>query len=337
MKRVFLKNAVVLLVALVLASLGIYNIVLKATWTIMDDGVFWKDTSSGVVASRVAAGGPGALAGVRTGDVLLALGGQEVLHGDDVETILRSQHKSGPLAYSLLRADEHRSLEVSVRPLSQGRVSLFYYLSLVGFLSLLVGTIVRLRRPPDRVALHFYAICLLFFLMYSLSYTGKLNFADWTLFWADHLAILLLPVVFLHFCLSFPERRLPTSRGWLIPAAYLPALALAGAAVASQVLFLTTPRGDVLWKVMAAIDRWKPIYFGALFAVSFAILLDSYGKTRSLTARKQMKWLVWGTGAGVLPFFLFYAVPFALGTEPRLATELAGFIPLALIPLSLAY
>ena len=74
-----------------------------------------------------------------------------------------------------------------------------------------------------------------------------------------------------------------------------------------------------------------------LFALSFAILLDSYRKTRSLTARKQMKWLVWGTGAGVLPFFLFYAIPFALGREPRLAMELAGYIPLALIPLSLAY
>ncbi len=337
MKRIFLKNAVVLLVALVLASLGIYNIVLKATWTIMDDGVFWKDTASGVVAARVAAGGPGFIAGVKTGDVLLAVGGQEVLHGEQVEAHLRATRKSGPLTYTLLRADEQRQLDVSVRPLSQGRVSLFYYLSLVGFFSLLVGTIVMLRRPPDRVALHFYAICLLFFLMYSLSYTGKLNLADWTLFWADHLAILLLPVVFLHFCLSFPERRLPTSRGWLIPAAYLPALALAGAAVASQILFLTTPRGDVLWRITAAIDRWKPLYFGALFAVSFAILLDSYGKTRTLTARKQMKWLVWGTGAGVLPFFLFYAVPFALGTEPRLATELAGFIPLALIPLSLAY
>jgi hypothetical protein len=277
MKRIFLKNAAVLLVALILASLGIYNIVLKATWTIMDDGVFWKDTAAGVVAHRVAAGGPGALAGIHMGDVLLALGGQEVLHGEEVEAYLRAQTRtrSAPLTYSLLRADEHRSLEVRVRPLSQGRVSLFYYLSLVGFFSLLVGTIVMLRRPPDRVALHFYAICLLFFLMYSLSYTGKLNIADWTLFWADHLAILLLPVVFLHFCLSFPERRLPTSRGWVIPAAYLPALALAGAAVASQILFLTTPRGDVLWKITAAIDRWKPLYFGALFAVSFAILLDS--------------------------------------------------------------
>ncbi|HET9316739.1 MAG TPA: PDZ domain-containing protein, partial [Vicinamibacteria bacterium] len=104
MKRVFLKNAVVLLVALVLASLGIYNIVLKATWTIMDDGVFWKDTSTGVVASRVAAGGPGALATIKVGDVLLAVGGQEVLHGEAVEALLRASRKSGPLTYSLLRA-----------------------------------------------------------------------------------------------------------------------------------------------------------------------------------------------------------------------------------------
>src|SRR5262249_29274546 len=39
----------------------------------------------------------------------------------------------------------------------------------------------------------------------------------------------------------------------------------------------------------------------------------------------------------VLPFFLFSAIPFPLGREPRQAMELAGYIPLALIPLSLAY
>ncbi|HET8647897.1 MAG TPA: PAS domain S-box protein, partial [Vicinamibacteria bacterium] len=242
------------------------------------------------------------------------------------------------VSYTLLRDDEKQpAVVVEVKPLTQGNVSLFYYLSLVGFFSLVVGTIVMLRRPPDRAALHFYAICLLFFLMYSTSYTGKLNLADWTLLWTDTLAILFLPVVFLHFCLSFPERRLPSARGWLIPAAYLPPLALAGAAVASQVLFMTTSRGEVLWEITSAIDRWKPAYFAALFAASFVILLDSYRKTRSLTARRQMKWLVWGTGAGVLPFFVFYAIPFALGSETRLAMELAGFVPLAVIPLSLAY
>ena len=51
-----------------------------------------------------------------------------------------------------------------------------------------------------------------------------------------------------------------------------------------------------------------------------------------------MKWLVWGTGAGVLPFLALLRDP--LRPRPRaaaLAMELAGYIPLALIPLSLAY
>ena len=35
-----LKNTLVVLVGLALAALGVYNLVLKATWTLMDDGVF---------------------------------------------------------------------------------------------------------------------------------------------------------------------------------------------------------------------------------------------------------------------------------------------------------
>ena len=252
-----LKNIAVVAVALVLTALGTYNIFLKATWTLMDDGVLWAQGPQGVYAARVAPGGPAAQAGVHAGDVVLALDGEEILTAPQIEDRLTRRPAGGHLVYDLLRADERRPLELTVKPLSQGNVSLFYYLSLVGFFSLLVGTIVMLRRPPDRAALHFYAICLLFFLMYSTSYTGKLNFADWTLLWTDTLAILFLPVVFLHFCLAFPERRLATTRAWVIPAAYMPALAVAGAAVASQVLFVTGPSGhrEALWRVTAAHRR----------------------------------------------------------------------------------
>jgi PAS domain S-box-containing protein len=50
-----------------------------------------------------------------------------------------------------------------------------------------------------------------------------------------------------------------------------------------------------------------------------------------------VKWLLWGTTAGVFPFLAFYALPFAIGREPGLALQLAGYGPLALVPLSLAY
>ena len=68
MTRSFAKNAAVLAIALLLGGLGVYNIVLKATWTLMDDGVFWKEGPVGVYAARVAQGGPAHQAGLRVGD-----------------------------------------------------------------------------------------------------------------------------------------------------------------------------------------------------------------------------------------------------------------------------
>ena len=56
-----LKNTLVVLVGLALAALGVYNLVLKATWTLMDDGVFWVAAPEGLVASRLDPGGPGTI------------------------------------------------------------------------------------------------------------------------------------------------------------------------------------------------------------------------------------------------------------------------------------
>src|SRR5262249_9469161 len=81
-----IQNLVVLFAGVALAALGIYNIVLKATWTLLDDGVFWRAAPAGMVAGRVAAGGPADRAGVQVGDVLLAIDGDEVLTPEEVET-----------------------------------------------------------------------------------------------------------------------------------------------------------------------------------------------------------------------------------------------------------
>jgi PAS domain S-box-containing protein len=332
-----LKNTLAVLFGLVLASVGVYNIVLKATWTLMDDGVFWRAAPQGLVATRIDSRGPGALAGIREGDILLGVDGREVLTRADLESRLASRSPGDRVQYKVLRQEQPRQLDLPVQPLPRGNVSAFYYLSLVGFFSLVVGTVVLLRRPADRSTLHFYVICVLFFLAYSTSYTGKLSLPDWLLFWADYMARLFLPVVFLHFCLTFPERRLRAQRLWLVPALYMPALVLAGAAAMSQALFAAGEEPGALWSIVAAIDGIAPLYFAFFFAMSFAVLKDSYRRTRSLTARRQVKWLVWGTGGGMVPFLAFYALPFALGRAPGLAMELAGYVPLALIPLSLAY
>jgi hypothetical protein len=337
MNRLRLKNALVVLAGLALAAVGVYNLVLKATWTQADDGVFWRQTPQGLVAARLAPGGPAARAGVREGDVLLAVDGEEALSPARLESALAGRRPGSRLTYLLLRQSERRALDVVVQPLPRGDVSAFYYLSLAGFFSLVVGTVVLLRRPADRTSLHFYAVCVLFFLVYAVSYTGKLNLADRVLFWTDSLGVLFLPVVFLHFCLTFPEQRLRAQRGWVVPALYMPALVIAGAAAASHFLLAAGEEAGALWGIIEAIGRVEPLYFALVFTLAFAVLLDSYRRTRGLTARRQVKWLLWGTAAGVFPFLAFYALPFALGREPGLLLQLVGYGPLALIPLSLAY
>jgi diguanylate cyclase (GGDEF)-like protein len=103
------KNLAVLAVALILTCLGIYNIFLKATWSLLDDGVLWKDTSQGVVAGRLSEPGPAARAGVRVGDVLLGLDGEEILAAE----ISRAHRFTHQLAVVLLDLDRFKEINDS--------------------------------------------------------------------------------------------------------------------------------------------------------------------------------------------------------------------------------
>ena len=76
----------------------------------------------------------------------------------------------------------------------------------VGLFSLFVGTGVRLRRPENQATLHFFWLCVAFFGVLTFSFTGRLDLLDWVFYWGDEVAMLLLPPLFVHFALVFPER-----------------------------------------------------------------------------------------------------------------------------------
>ena len=48
----------------------------------------------------------------------------------------------------------------------------------------------------------------------------------------------------------------------------------------------------------------------------FVIMTRALCRVRSVTARRQLRWIVWGTALGAVPFVLGYALPFALGFAP---------------------
>ncbi len=126
-------------------------------------------------------------------------------------------------------------------------------LAAVGIFSLLVGASVRLRKPDNQATLHFFWLCMAFFGVLALSYSGRLDTLDQVFYWGDAVARLLLPPLFLHFALMFPDRpdawaRTDSGRS-MIPLLYLPALLLGGAHVAA---IARGGHGEALSTVLAA-------------------------------------------------------------------------------------
>jgi PAS domain S-box-containing protein len=146
-----------------------------------------------------------------------------------------------------------------------------------------------------------------------------------------------VPPLFLHFTLVFPER--PHSHGYTaklarwLPAIYLPAAVLMSTRILALVRAGVDPEYFV--RVIGVIDGLELVHLTAFLAAGLAVLVRALRRVRSVTSTRQLRWIVWGTAIGVLPFALGYTVPFALGVQPSLTMELSA-IPLAFIPLAFA-
>jgi PAS domain S-box-containing protein len=171
--------------------------------------------------------------------------------------------------------------------------------------------------------------------LYSFSYTGKLNGFDWTIYWLNVAATLLQPALFLHFCVRFPE---PVSfireRRFMIPLVYLPGafLGLVHLMVASGVWVLPVSLLTARW----VLDRTELIYLALYFLAGAACLQYSFHRTRVPLWKQQLKWVTRGTYLAVVPFALFYALPYFLGFIPPTWMKFSA-LSLVFLPLTFGY
>ncbi|OFW20737.1 MAG: hypothetical protein A3G21_22550 [Acidobacteria bacterium RIFCSPLOWO2_12_FULL_66_21] len=329
--RLVLELAIVVAVV----SLASANIYVRATWTEMEDGVLWGVEGGEVVAREVAPGTPAARAGVAPGDVLLQIDRQEIRMPDDVVEALHASSGGQTLTYNVLRMKSAEVFALAVAPIPSGAHALYYVLACVGLFTLFVGAAVRLRRPDHPATLHFLWLTVAWCGLLSLSFSGRLDRLDQVFYWGDVASMLLLPPLFLHFALVFPERTDSWARSdsgrTLIPVLYLPALLLGGARVA--VLVRAADRGQMLTTSLTLIERSEYVVLAASLVAGLAIMIRALGRVRSGTARRQLRWIVGGTTLGALPFVLGYALPWAFGLATFKGAEftaaLLGFVPLA--------
>jgi two-component system, NtrC family, sensor kinase len=334
-------NAVsTLAVAGILLALAIANISLRTTWHEVEDGVFWATRSAGVTADDIAPGSPADAAGVRPGDRVLAVDGHPVKRAADVLSVLHRGKAGQSLSYTLVQLGDTSKVTLPIRlaPVPQARNSkLYYLLAGVGIFTLVVGAVVRLRRPGNPATLHFFWLSVAFFAVMAFSAVGRYDRLDWLFYWSNQVAFLVLPPLFLHFTLFFPERPAGWAQSWpgsSWPLIYLPALLLGAVRVVAIARSSTDPK-FFIDTVVGWLERIDPLYLSVCLAAGLFVVARAFGQVRSLTARRQLRWIAWGTALGALPFALGYALPFAFGIDPSLTLKLS-VIPLSLIPLAFA-
>ena len=335
--REWRQTALPVAVTLGLLALGLANVVSRATSNDVEDGVLWVERAVGVVAAEVASPSAASRAGIRPGDILLAIDNQPV---DARIDVLNLQHQARPgdrHNYTLLRLGSQQVATVSLSPMPSGAGLYYYVLAAVGIFTLLVGAAVRARRPTDQATLHFFWLSVAFFGLFTFSFSGRLDKVDWVFYWGDAIAVIVLPPLFLHFALVFPER--PHMPGYsALLARWLPAIYLPGAVLGSTRALAVLRSGfdpEYFVRVIALLDRLEYIYFAIYIGAGLAVLVRALSRARSVTVKRQLRWIVWGTTLGALPFALGYAIPFALGVDPSISMGLSA-VPLGFVPLAFA-
>jgi len=299
--------------------------------------VLWTAQPEGVVAADVAQGTPAATVGIRKGDLLLAIDDRPVQQVADIEQVLRGASAGQTARYTILRLGTREVVDIRIAPIPSGPRALYFLLASVGIFTLLVGGAVRLRRPRDPATLHFFWLAVAFFGVFTFSFSGRLDRLDWIFYWGDAISLLVLPPLFLHFTLVFPER----ARRWtagsvgrvIVPLAYVPAVLLGLAHVVTLARGLTNPSASV--RSLETLDRLEFLYLASCLIAGLAALARALTEVRSITGRRQLRWIAWGTALGGAPFAIGYALPFAFGVDATLPMQLSA-IPLGLIPLSYA-
>ncbi|MGE5741999.1 MAG: ATP-binding protein [Candidatus Aminicenantes bacterium RBG_16_66_30] len=336
MKRSLLFVIVPLVAVL---TLGTMNVVKKARWRDVTDGVTWRVDESGLRAIRVDPDSEAFLrAGIRNGDVLTAINKVPVKTKIDVlKGLWQAAATDQSVTYDINK--EGMQIYPTFYPQRKAPNPIYYYLVLVGLMTLAIALIVffNSRGVMSLPYVFFYLLALTFAGLMIFSPTGEMTALDTVFYGLDKLGFLAFPPLLLHFFMIFPLRkRFLKTHPSLRLALYAPAVLLLATRVRMHIPFPGPLSEAAAVRTQDALEHLELLHFAVFALVTLAILFDSIRRAPNILLKKQLRIIVSGLAFGVLPSTIFYVGPFLAGGRPSTGAELTVLL-MALIPLVFSY
>ena len=332
------RTLVALLLIAVLLGLGGLNVYRKIVWREPTDGVVWKEKAGRIIAEQVAANGPAYLAGIKRGDILYAINDLPIDTRIDIVRSLWAAAMAGQrVKYQIGRPAE--ILSPSFFPTQKKPNLLYFYLALIGLTTLVIAVVVffNSRRNFAMPYISFYLLCLVFYSFYIFSPTGQMDFLDILFYWFDQAALLGFPPLLLHFFLIFPHRKkILKEKSSSVYLLYLPGFLVFLATVVLHSPLAGRWSDALVLSGYTALERAEIFLFALYSIITLLSISHSLRRPPTLLLRRQLRWTLSALGIGVLPFVVFYAIPYCFGRSPSQYAELTVLLQ-ALIPLTFAY
>ncbi|MBC7361387.1 MAG: PAS domain S-box protein [Candidatus Aminicenantes bacterium] len=327
----------VLLAVVILTVLGFINISRKLSWKEPYDGVTWVDTPAGLTAARVDEDSPAYLSGIKPGDILFSINNTPIKNRIEYAKMLwlidRLEQKA---LYQVGR--EGAILAPSFYLGKKGVSSTYIYLMLLGLTTLAISLIVFVnsKRQFSGPYAFFYLVSFSLYSFYVFSVTGQMDFLDLLFFWLDKIALLAFPPLLLHFFFIFPQKKKVIHHKSTLALLYLPALAIFVSNLSLMTFFDSRLSDSQILSFQKNLEKVELAHFAFFTVLAFILIIHDIIYSRNLYVKNQLKWIAGGLGVGVLPFAIFYVVPFLKDQLPSALGQLSVLLQ-ALIPLTLAY
>ncbi|MBS1492514.1 MAG: SpoIIE family protein phosphatase [Bacteroidetes bacterium] len=278
---------------------------------------------------KVEKGGACDQAGIKPGDLLLAINGQRITEIFQDQYILNSLKANEIAEYSIIRNDQEFKINVKVRKYFH---LLFYIFSLLGLLFLVIGFLVGYSTPKEKTSLLFYSLgmcCSLGFLIYGgvQLYVKTNSFLFYNCFF---FSLLFLPI-FVHFIASYPIEYSYRFRKPLLVLNYLFIFIL-------QILLNLNYAYNYI--DLPSLFYQFIQYINLIYIIAALLLfIRSFIKVKEPLLKQSLKTILYGFIIGGFGFiYYFVLLSFIYGTDNAYNTILRiPAIAVLAIPISLGY
>ncbi len=321
----------VAVLAVVLLLLGAISFTRRVEATEPVIGVEWTQSSMGPLAVSVDPAGEAWAAGLREGDLLVAVDGSPVRNALEAGEIPWNARSPESFTLSVRNGGSQRVLTLT--PAFAARDEPYTYLAIVGLAFWLSGAFIVLRWPTVRGGAVYVGLAACMFVQFAFSHTGRASGLDWAIFWSDLVAGAFVPALMIHLGLALTKRTMPWAR-------MTSGLAYGFSSLLVLVAIWLSPAGlggAYRWNdpssALIGRDRVEMLFLGISVLITLRLFLKSYTRSSSLMHRSQMRWLLWGLTIGMGPFVVLYAFPWGLGAPdlPSWARFLA-VMPVLCVP-----